>query len=154
MFKRYYNKKIRSDYCEYGFSLRCFNSEYDAASAWSEKYRSLGIRREYAAFVYAVDIDGEVKYYTGHTYAGMGRHGIIRPNVVIPFLYLYLIQSAIERLKYKAGIAAFLHTHPKPPTGYTYKRHSAEDLFLLKLPGINAVYVIAFENNELSRAHK
>ncbi len=131
-----------------------FNSEHDAATAWSEKYRKLSSKKEYASFVYAINIRGEKKYYIGRTYRGMGKCGIISPNVILPFLYQYFILLVIERLKQRASIAAFLHTHPKPPSGSTYKYHSAADLLLLKLPGIRAVYVIPYENKELSRVAK
>lgn len=137
-----------------GVAKPYYNSEEEAAAAWSDVYRSLGVRKEYAAFVYSATIGGVRKYYIGRTYEGMGKHGMIRANVVIAFLYLYLIQTTKERLKRKAKISAFLHTHPKPPAGFTCRYHSAEDMFLLKLPRIVAVYVIPYENKEINRAQK
>ena len=131
-----------------------FGSEAEAAAAWSDKYRAPGVKKEYAAIVYAARIGGNVRYYTGRTYSGMGELGFIRANAVIPFLILYLFESLAQRLKRRAGIAAYLHTHPKPPPGYTSRFHSAADLFLLKLPGIKAVYVIPYENGEMNRAGK
>lgn len=74
--------------------------------------------------------------------------------MVMPFIYLYTIESTKEWLKHKANIEAFVHTHPKPNAGFTYRSHSKEDLFLLKLPRINAVYVVPYENNELNRKPK
>lgn len=135
-------------------NLYYYNSEHEAATAWSHIYRSRGIRREYAAFIYTAEVRGVKQYFTGKTHAGMEKHGIIRANVVIPFLFMYLIQSITERLKRNAKAAAFIHTHPAPPPGYTCRNHSSEDLFLLKLPGIQAVYVIPYENKEINRAVK
>ncbi len=134
--------------------LSYYDSEFEAASAWSDIFRSRGIRKEYAAFVYSTEMGGVTRYFTGKTHIGMGKHGIIRANVVIPFLYMYLVQSITERLKRKANIAAFIHTHPEPPQGYTCRNHSAEDLFLLKLPRIKAVYVIPYENKDINREIK
>lgn len=137
-----------------GRNLCFYDSEHAAASAWSHTFRSRGIRREYAAFIYSTEAGGAKQYFSGKAHAGMGEHGIIRANVVIPFLYMYFVQSSIERLKRKAKIAAFIHTHPAPQPGYTCRNHSSEDLFLLKLPGIQAVYVIPYENKELNIAVK
>lgn len=152
--RRHSGGKIRGDNLYTGPSAKYYDSEYEAVKAWSEIYRNLGIRKEYAAFVYSARIGGAEKYYAGRTYSGMGKHGVIRANVVIPFIYLYLIQSIKELVARRGKIAAFLHTHPNPPSGFTCRHHSAEDLFLLKLPRINAVYVIPYENQDLNKAQK
>ncbi len=128
-----------------------FASEAEAVNTWSFKYRYLSEKIEFAALIYSAFKDGKKIYYTGRTYAGMGKLGFIRPNVVIPFIYIYTIQSLIQRILHKAFKESFIHTHPKPNPGYTYRHHSKEDMFLLRLPGIKAVYVIPYENNEINR---
>jgi hypothetical protein len=152
--KKKKRKKISQGSVSTGFSTQYFDSETAAATAWSESYRGRSIQKEYAAFIYVTAIGGEQSYYSGRTLSGMRRHGIVRANVVIPFFILYFIQSVIERLKRKAKIAAFVHTHPKPALGYTSSFLSGEDRLLLKLPRIIAVYVIPYENQEMIRAHQ
>ncbi len=133
---------------------RYFDSEQAAVAAWSRIFRGLSARVEYAALIYAANIGGDIKYYAGRTYAGMGNHGRIRANVVIPFLYMFFLQAIFERIKRGASVVAFTHTHPRPRTGYTCRSHSREDLFLLKFRRIKAVYVIPYENTEINRAEK
>ncbi len=87
----------------------------------------------------------------GSTYPGMGPKGVIRANVIIPFVNLYLFERLLLWLRFRAKTEAFIHTHPEPQSGYTMRQHSREDLALLKLPGIKAVYVIPFENGEVNR---
>jgi hypothetical protein len=135
-----------------GKNLRLFDSEHGAAAVWADMFRGRSAIVEYAAFVYSLRVGGEKKYYTGRTHVGMGSHGRIRANVVIPFIYMYLFQSVIELIKRGARIEAFIHSHPQPGPGYTCRNHSPEDLLLLKLPGIKTVYVIPFENTEINAA--
>jgi hypothetical protein len=131
-----------------------FASESEAAAAWSLMYRKRSSRKEYAAFIYRTENGSSAGFFIGRTLAGMGQHGILRANVFFPFLFLYMLQAVSERAKHNAKIAAFIHTHPKPAPGYTNSFHSAEDLFLLKLPGICAVYVIPHENQEIIRVER
>lgn len=128
-----------------------YRSETDAVKGWSERYRVKSEKVEHGAFVYTAIKKGERIYYTGKTYAGMGSFWFIRPNVVIPFIFMYVFQSLMQLLLYRAHLSSFIHTHPKPDKGYTYRYHSKEDLFLLRLPAIKAVYVIPYENNEINR---
>ena len=128
-----------------------FRSESEAVAAWCSEYRRVSKKVEYAALVYSAFREGEEIYYTGRTYAGMGKFGFIRPNVVIPFVFMYMLQSVTQRLLHKARMVSFIHTHPMPEKGFTYRNHSKEDLFLLRLPGIHAVYVVPYENNEIRR---
>lgn len=132
-------------------NIALFPSESEAVGAWCSEYRYLSEKIEYAAMIYSAFQDKNKIYYTGRTYAGMGKFGFIRPNVVIPFIYIYTIQSLIQRILHKAFRESFIHTHPKPNAGYTYRYHSKEDMFLLRLPGIKAVYVIPYENNEINK---
>jgi hypothetical protein len=134
------------------FIPQVYPSEQEAVAAWSVRYRSKGVRKEYAAFIYCLRAGNTLQYYEGRTYTGMREHGLLRANAVIPFLLLYFFQSLAERIRRSASIAAYVHTHPKPPPGFTCRHHSAEDLFLLKLPRIKAVYVIPYENNEINLA--
>ncbi|MDD4772681.1 MAG: hypothetical protein PHZ09_03660 [Eubacteriales bacterium] len=134
-----------------GKKYAVFYSESAVAAAWSADYRSLSEKKEYGALIYSTAEDDCKIYYTGKTYAGMGKIGIIRPNVAIPFVFVYTVQAFIERIRRKASPEAFIHTHPKPDAGYTYRYHSKEDMFLLRLPGIKGVYVIPYENNEINR---
>lgn len=125
--------------------------ELKAVFQWSHRYRPCSEKHEYAAMVYSVSVYGDQVFYLGKTFRGMAGHGLISPNVVIPFLYLFAVEALKERLKYKAKVVAFVHTHPKPPLGFTVRFHSAADRWLLRLPTLRAVYVIPFENNEINR---
>lgn len=133
-------------------TIRTYPDEYSAAKDWARAYRRLGEKREFAAFIYSAVIGGAKEYYCGRTYPGMEGIGPIRANVVLPFIRLYLIENLLERLLRGAVPEAFIHTHPKPPSGFTMRQHSSEDLALLRLPGIKSVYVVPFENDELNRA--
>jgi hypothetical protein len=128
-----------------------FEEEYQSAVTWGEQYRKMSKIYEYGAFIYSRIIDGQKVYYWGRTLRGMGWKKFHRPNVVLPFLYLYLFESIRELLTSKALVEAFIHTHPEPQKGYSCKEHSREDIWLLKLPRIKAVYVVPFENNEINR---
>lgn len=126
-------------------------SESEAASAWAEKYRSSGVRTEYAALIYSRSVMGTKRYYFGRTCRGMRAFGPIRANAVFPFLFLYTMESVKERFINNSRVAAYIHTHPKPPVGFTCALHSKEDLWLLKLPAIRAVYVVPYENRAVIR---
>lgn len=128
-----------------------FQSESEAVAVWCSEYRRMSQKAEHAAMVYSTFRDGKKVYYTGRTYRGTGGFGFIRPNVVLPFVFMYLFQSVIQRLLHKARMESFVHTHPMPGKGFTYRYHSKEDMFLLRLPGIHAVYVVPYENDEISR---
>lgn len=130
---------------------RTYGSELSAAAAWSAEYRIRSEKNEFGALIYSVPSDGGKKYYAGRTFAGMGKIGMIRPNVVIPFVFVYIVEAFIERIRRKSSTEAFIHTHPKPDAGYTYRYHSKEDMFLLRLPGIKGVYVIPYENDAINR---
>ncbi|GEM_PF-6471516 len=118
---------------------------------WGNRYRPRSEKFEYAALVYSVSVYGDQVFYLGKTFRGMAGHGLISPNVVIPFIYLFTVEALKERLKYQAKVAAFVHTHPKPPPGFTTRFHSKADRWLLRLPTLRAVYVIPYENEEINR---
>jgi|GEM_PF-1812809 len=126
--------------------------EFEAAVKWSDRYRILSARREYAAMIYSVAAGEKRIFYCGRTIRGMGRLGVLRPNVVLPFLYLYFIEAPAKAVAEKSRLEAFIHTHPDPGAGMTDRRHSAEDLWLLCLKRIGSVYVVPYENDAINRA--
>ncbi len=131
-----------------------YASKKECISAWSNLYRKMGVRIEYATFVYTSVNKGSKTFFTGNTYKGMRSRGPIRANVVFAFLFMYIFESFFYRIFFGAKISSFVHTHPQPRPGYTSAKHSPEDLFLLNLPRINAVYVIPYENNDINRASR
>ncbi len=128
-----------------------FSSDNEAAQFWGEQNRPLSEVKERMAFIYAVPGEGARTYYLGRTYTGMGKCGPFRPNVVIPFMYLYMTETLQEWLRLRSRPVALVHTHPRPSPGMTCRHHSREDRMLLKLPGIHAVYVVPYENDEVNR---
>ncbi len=128
-----------------------FSSEREAAEAWSARYRELSEKKEHVALIYSAAKTEGKGYALGRTFPGAGRWGPFRPNVVIPFIYLYCVEALKVWLLYRYTVVAVIHTHPRPPEGMTYRHHSPEDLLLLKLPGIAAVYVVPYENTEVNR---
>ncbi len=121
---------------------------------WADRFRKLSEKKEYAAFVYSMEVEGEKKYYIGRTYSGFGRNGPIQPNVIIPFIYFYVIESIFEWLKNRAKIECFIHTHPKPKEGFTNRHFSPVDLKLLELRRMKSVCVVPYENNEINTINK
>lgn len=128
-----------------------FSSEDEAAYTWSDKYRALSEVKEHVALIYAMSVNGAPGFYLGRTYRGMGEYGPFRPNVALPFIYLYIVETMKERIVLRSKPVAIIHSHPRPAHGMTCRHHSWEDHQLLKLPGIDAVYVVPFENNEVNR---
>lgn len=128
----------------------CFD-ELKTVVQWGRRYRPVSETHEHAALIYCAKAYGDRYYYIGKTYRGMAQGRWISPNVVLPFLYLFLWEAWKERLLNRATVAAFAHTHPKPDPGFTYRFHSKIDRWLLKLPKLNAVYVVPFENDEINR---
>jgi hypothetical protein len=125
--------------------------ELKTAVQWGRRYRPVSETHEHAALIYCAKAYGDRFYYIGKTYKGMAQHRWISPNVVLPFLYLFLCEAWKERLLNQATVAAFVHTHPKPDPGFTYRFHSRIDRWLLRMPKLNAVYVVPFENDEINR---
>lgn len=117
---------------------------------WANHYRMLSEKKEYAAFIYSMKEDGQKKYYFGRTYSGFGRNRLFQPNVIIPFVYFYFVESSIQWFKRRAKVAGFIHTHPKPEDGFTYCHFSSVDLKLLRLRKIRTVCVAPYENSEIN----
>lgn len=138
-------------YMLWPISNKTYMTEQEAACDWADTYRKGSMNREFAAFIYSTRVKGEKRYGLGGTYPGMRPKGAIRANVIFPFVCLYLFERFLLWLRFHAEMESFIHTHPEPPVGYTMKQPSREDLALLKLPGIKAVYVIPFENGEVNR---
>ena len=114
-----------------------------ACSAWADTYRPLSADVEYCAFIYKrIDPEGNVLFTYGETRSGSGAVPAlgIRDNVVGPFISMYLFESVASSRR-----VGFIHTHPAPPPGYTVAGPSNEDLFLLKLPGIDFVAISPYE---------
>lgn len=128
-----------------------FSSDSEAAAAWGEENRPYSEVKERMAFIYALPVSGGSGFYLGRTRVGMGLWGPIRPNVAVPLVYLYLLETLSEWLLRRAVPVAVVHSHPRPPRGHTYGHHSREDLQLLRLPGIHAVFVVPYENREVLR---
>ncbi len=119
----------------------------DAVKAWADVYRPLSEFYEYAVFVYRKKNNGDL--YLGRTIKGMKDIKKLRANVVMAFIFLYLIESLKEFLISRSSVEAFIHTHPEPDDGYTNKNFSKEDLFTLKMRRIKAIYLVPFENKEI-----
>ncbi len=127
-----------------------YGSEEAAAAAWGAQNRPLSEVRERMAFIYAMPADRGSGYYLGRTGTGMGRWGPLRPNVALPFVGLYLFETLTQRLLRRAKPTAWVHSHPRPPQGASYRQPSREDRLLLKLPGIHAVYVVPYETDQVT----
>ena len=130
-----------------------FASVDEAAKAWANRYRRQSAQFEYAALIFSTKRSGESCYYISKTYKGMKSHLSmrIRPNVVAPLFYLYGLVSVKEKLLRNSAVEAFIHSHPEPPSGHTYRNPSKEDRMLLKLRNIKPVYVIPYENNDITK---
>ena len=124
-----------------------FESLEEAIQAWADIYRTQSELFEHCTFIHTFYDCKEKKHY--YTYGEMEKGSLgnellsIRPNVVIPF-----IRGYFTNITY-CSMVAFVHTHPKPPEGYTCAAASDEDLFLLHLPGIKYVVVVLYENNSI-----
>ncbi len=118
--------------------------------AWAYQYRQMSETKEHAAFIYSNEEEGVKKYYVGHTYAGFSKNGPFQPNVIIPFVYFYIVESIIEWFRKRAEVECFIHTHPKPEKGFTNRQFSNVDMKLLHLKRIKLVCVVPFENNEIN----
>ncbi len=134
-------------------SITSFSAQ-ETAKEWAVLYRPLSETHEMGALLYSRSVGGGRVYYCGRTYRGMRKRGPLQPNVILPFLYLYLIEAIHQWLGYGAQIEAFLHTHPKPDPGFTYSHPSQADRWLLLLPMLKTVYIIPWENQELLRISK
>lgn len=117
---------------------------------WANHYRMLSEKKEFGAFIYSMKEDGLTKYYSGRTFSGSGKNRLFQPNVIIPFVYFYFVESFIEWFKRRAKVAGFIHTHPKPDEGFTYRHFSSVDLKLLRLARITSICVVPFENSEIN----
>ncbi|MDP3387279.1 MAG: hypothetical protein Q8S24_08595 [Eubacteriales bacterium] len=117
---------------------------------WAKRFRGLSEKKEYAAFIYSIDKGGIKRYYMGHTYSGFGRNKPFKPNVIIPFIYFYAIESILEWFKRGSKVECFIHTHPKPDAGFTYRHFSSVDSKLLRLGRIRSVCLVPFENNDIN----
>lgn len=126
-----------------------FTSAHETAENWASLYRPLSETHEMAAILYSRAAGGRKIYYYGRTYRGMRKRPPIQPNVILPFLYLYLVEATRHWLRYGAQIEAFLHTHPKPDSRFSYNHPSKADRWLLLLPMLKTVYIIPWENQEL-----
>ena len=152
-----WTKEYKSDSREMGMAWKpyetCFASVDEAANAWANRYRSQSAQFEYAALIFSTKRSGETCCYISKTYKGMKSHlnmGI-RPNVVVPLLHLYGWVSIKEKLLRNSTVEAFIHSHPEPPSGHTYRNPSKEDRMLLKLRNIKTVYVIPYENGDITK---
>lgn len=128
--------------------------KHELIEAWANQYRQMSERKEHAAFIYSREEESVRKYYIGHTYSGFGRIRPFQPNVIIPFIYFYAIESIFEWLKKGATVECFVHTHPSPEKGYTNRHFSSVDMKLLHLRRIKSVCVVPFENNEINFINK
>lgn len=121
---------------------------------WAKRFRRLSEKKEHAAFIYYIEKDGMKRYYIGRTFSGFGRNNPFQPNVILPFIYFYAIESIFEWLKKGSKVACFIHTHPKPGVGYTNRHFSSVDVQLLRLRRIKSVCVVPFENNDINFINK
>lgn len=131
-----------------------FTSLGEAIKDWAIRYRHLSIDYEHGAMIYRRESKEVTTYHIGKTIRGTKGSKVFRPNVVLAFLYFYGIESVFRWILHRDDIAAFIHTHPRPPLGYSYRRHSKEDLGLLKLKRIREVIVVPYENLEVNREAK
>jgi len=134
--------------------ITTFTSLEDAIHDWAKQYRPLSIDYEHGAMIYRRESTEVTTYRIGKTIRGTKGSKITRPNVVLAFLYFYGIESIFRWILHRDVIAAFIHTHPRPPLGFSYRRHSKEDLGLLKLKRIKEVIVVPYENQEMNREVK
>lgn len=105
-------------------------------NTWANENLPLARDTERCASIYKrVFADGKEYYTVGATKQGQ------KDNVILPFIYQYLFENVPQSSR-----VGFTHTHPQPPQGYRSDFASQPDLFLLKLPGIDVVYVVPYEN--------
>lgn len=101
-----------------------FDSPWDAAAAWAERYRDKDAACEYGALLYAKKRGGATVYRCGVTRRGSRGNGRrIRPNVVRP-LVLGLLFDWVRGCGRAVGL---LHTHPLSPGGRVSDGFSDED---------------------------
>lgn len=131
-----------------------FTSLEEAVHEWAKHYRPISIDYEHGAMIYRRESAAFTTYRIGKTIRGTKGSRFSRPNVVLAFLYFYGIESMARWIVHRDQIAAFIHTHPRPPEGYSYRRHSKEDLGLLRLKRIKEVIVVPYENLEVNREIK
>lgn len=131
-----------------------FTSLEVAINDWAIRYRPLSIDYEHGAMIYRRESTEGTTYHIGKTIRGTKGSKVFRPNVVFAFLYFYGIESIFRWILHRDHIAAFIHTHPRPPEGYSFRRHSKEDIGLLKLKRIKEVIVVPYENLEVNREVK
>lgn len=120
-----------------------FSTYEDAVNAWAKSFWRLSKDLEHCALIYkTVDADGNELFTFGETKLGdKGNPKLgIQPNVAASFLSLYFHEKISD-----ASLVGFVHTHPAPPTGYTYESFSDIDLLLKKLPGIDFVTLVPYE---------
>jgi len=116
-----------------------FKTAEEAVAWWAGRYRPRSAAREYGAML--MQVDG--RYALGRTYRGYAHHTI--PGFVLGYL-----AEGLGMLRKKRRLVGFVHSHPRPqPTKdgrATYNDFpSAMDCRLLKLPGVDEVYVVPFQ---------
>ena len=119
-------------------------STYDeAVNAWANSFWRLSKDFEHCALVYKrVDENGNEVYTFGETKIGSkGLPPLFQPNVVTSLADLYFNEKIPD-----ASLVGFIHSHPEPPKGYTYKGFSSWDLALKNLLGIDYVTLAPYEN--------
>ena len=125
----------RASYIEY-------DSIYEATLAWKDENKPECRDRERGAFIYMkTDRLTQAKaYIIGRTYQG------VSGNVIAGFIAGYLSGVFSGFFSRSVKIVGFIHTHPAPKPGMHNDFPSNADLFLLKLPGIDEVYVVPWKH--------
>ncbi|MCL2106604.1 MAG: DUF4329 domain-containing protein [Oscillospiraceae bacterium] len=122
---------------ENGGARACASAE-EAVLAWREEYLPRSETYEHGAFVYR-RADGS--YTVGRTYRG-GR------DSVVSALLRGFFADPLARLIGSYELVAFTHTHPDCPEGLHNDAPSVADVFLLRLPGIDEVYLVPYKRCE------
>ena len=121
------------------------NIEYDsmgeAVRTWAREHKPMCRDRERGVFIFVKTdrLTRKKTYVTGRTFKGT-RNNVI-PGFIVGYLYGFISGLFPGRGK----PACFAHTHPEPGTDKHNDFPSKADLFLLKLPMINEVYIVPWK---------